>query len=87
MKRLILALVLGGAATLAACDDPQSYEDVETAPMVIEEPVAPSVEEQSAPVVETEAPTDATPQDNTVLPPEERASEETVEPESETLFY
>ena len=87
MKRLILALVLGGASTLAACDDPQSYEDVETAPMVIEEPVAPSVEEQSAPVVETEAQTDATPQDNTVLPPEERASEETVEPESETLFY
>jgi hypothetical protein len=80
MKRLILALAFGAAA-LAGCDDP-NVDQVETAAPPIEEPAPAPVEAPPPQAAPTPAPTDST-----ALPPDQRASEETVKPESETLFY
>ena len=83
MKRLMLVLAIGTTAALAGCDEPRQEEPapaltpVEVAPPpVVEAPPPPPVE--AAPPVRT---------DSSALPPDERASEETVKPESETLFY
>jgi len=51
----------------------------------IEEPVAPSIEEVQEPVAAPTA-TD-TPPDNSRSPADKRTSEESVQPDSETLFY
>lgn len=81
MKRLILALACGAAA-LAGCDDPRP-EQTETAPPPMEAPAPPPVE--APPPVQTTPP--PAPVDSSALPPDQRPSEETVKPESETLFY
>lgn len=86
MKRLIALLALSTALCVAACDEP-SYEDPDVAeapPML--EPVAPAAEDVAAPVAEPEA-TDTPPPDSSTLPSQQRTSEESVQPESETLFY
>lgn len=86
MKRLIALFALTSAVNLAACDDPRPAEP-EVADMPLEEPVAPSIGEVEAPVAAPSA-VDAPPAaDNSTLPPEQRSSEESVKPESETLFY
>ena len=86
MKRLTLvALAFGACAVLAGCEDPRPAQE-ETMAAEPEIPVAPSAEEQAAPVADPNA-TAAPPTDYTTLPPEDRASAETVQPESETLFY
>ncbi|HYC67950.1 hypothetical protein [Brevundimonas sp.] len=83
MKRLFALVAIAGAVTLSACDDPRPAEpEVLDAPM--EEPVAAAVEEVQAPVAAPSA-TDAPPSDT--LPAEKRTSEESVQPDSETLFY
>ena len=84
MKRLIVLAVALGGLTLTGCEEPVSQQ-VETAPPT-EEAVAPAATDQGVPAADTSAPTDAPPQ-NSTLPPEERSSEQTVQPESETLFY
>lgn len=79
-------LVAGSLAlALAACDQPAPEEPtpLPEAPM---EPMAPAAPDAGAPVVAPSA-TDTPPVDNTALPPEQRSSEESVKPESETLFY
>lgn len=84
MNRLILAAVLTGAAALSACSDPEpQLEETAEAPAI--EPVAPPAAESAVPAT-TEAPA-AAPTDSAALPPEKRTSEESVKPESETLFY
>jgi hypothetical protein len=80
MKRLILALALGAAA-LAGCDEPR-HEEAEPAPAPIEEPAPPPVEPPPPAPVASPAPAESS-----ALPPDQRPSEETVTPESETLFY
>ncbi len=80
MKRLMLAAAFGVLA-LGACSDP-APEPEETYEPPVEAPVAPPVEETPAPTTTAPPPTDST-----TLPPESRTSEETVKPESETLFY
>ena len=83
MKRLFTLVALAGAVALTACDDPRPAEpEVLNPPM--EEPVAPAAEEVQAPVAAPSA-TDRPPSDT--LPPEKRTSEESVRPDSETLFY
>jgi len=85
MKRLILVAVVGAVAALASCEDPAPREEmtVEAAPEpVIEAPAAEDVAESAA-----DSAVDAPPADPAALPPETRTSEETVQPESETLFY
>ena len=84
MKRLLVLLATLGGLTLTGCEEPVSQQ-VETAPPA-EEVVAPAAADQGVPAADTTAPTD-TPPTNSTLPPEERSSEETVQPESETLFY
>ncbi|WP_428149989.1 hypothetical protein [Brevundimonas sp.] len=84
MKRLMLLAALGAAGlAVAGCEDPESGQ-VETAPP-IEAPVAPAATDQGVPAADTTAATDVPP--SSTLPPEQRSSEETVKPESETLFY
>jgi hypothetical protein len=84
MKRLIACLALTGAFAVAACDDPEAYEERETAEVVVEDPAAPAAEDAAAPVAAPSA-VDTPPADT--LPGEKRTSEESVKPESETLFY
>lgn len=84
MKRLFALVAIASAVTLTACDDPRPAEpEVLDAPM--DEAVAPAVEEVQAPVAAPSA-TD-TPPDNSTSPSEKRTSEESVRPDSETLFY
>lgn len=86
MKRLMLLVALGAAGlAVAGCEEPASQQ-VETAPPPIEGPVAPSATDQGVPAADSTAPTDAPPA-NSTLPSEQRSSAETVQPESETLFY
>jgi hypothetical protein len=82
-KPLAALAGLSIAATLAACEPPRSESD--ELPPPPEEPMAPAAEDMAAPVAETAPP--ATPPENTALPPEQRTSEQSVQPESETLFY
>lgn len=86
-KILILAAVALGAAAVTACDNyDQRDDDYETAPPPME-PVAPSAEDSAAPVVAPDV-TDQVPAPAPdTLPPEDRTSEQSVQPESETLFY
>lgn len=86
MKRLIACLVLTSALAVAACDDPQESNEPETADAAMAEPVAPAAEDAGVPVAAPSA-VDTPPADSTTLPPEKRSSEESVKPESETLFY
>ena len=83
---LSIALALTGGLMLASCDNSQaSYEDSVMEVETVEE--ATPAEEAAAPVVAeaVEAPVDQTP--NESLPPQVQSSEESVQPESETLFY
>lgn len=84
MNRLVLAFALGATALLAACEGPAPSEDIETAPPPLEAE-APAAEDSAAPAAET-AP-ETPPADTSALPPDQRTSEQTVQPESETLFY
>lgn len=85
MKRLIAILTLSTAFGLAACDDPNA-SDSEIAEAPMEAPVAPAADDAGVPVAAPGA-VDAPPADSTTMPPEKRSSEESVQPESETLFY
>jgi PBP1b-binding outer membrane lipoprotein LpoB len=83
---LVLAAALG-ALTLASCDDYDGDNRAgyqEAAPVEVAPAAEDSAEPVVAPEVEDPAPT-APPVDT--LPPEKRTSEESVQPESETLFY
>lgn len=84
----VLAATALGVLTLAGCDDFQSRSDDDYAENPAVEEQAPAAEDHTAPVVAPEvtdpAPT-APPVDT--LPPDEKTSEQSVQPESETLFY
>jgi PBP1b-binding outer membrane lipoprotein LpoB len=86
MKRLILLTGSALVLTLSGCEDPMR-QDAEYAPPV-EVPIAPSAEDAATAATDPSAPTDPLPPlDNTQLPPTDSSSEESVQPESETLFY
>lgn len=85
MKRIVLALALGAAAVLAGCDEPQYASSQATDAPPVE--AAPSVEDHGAPAAETQAPPVETHADVPPPPSAPKTSEETVKPESETLFY
>ena len=85
MKRLIAILALSTAFGVAACNDPNA-NDSETVEAPMDVPVAPPADEAGAPVAAPSA-VDTPPADSTTLPAEKRSSEESVQPESETLFY
>jgi hypothetical protein len=85
MKRLILAGVLGVASALSACDEPASRDEsmMEAGPPV---EMAPAAEDVAVPAAAPSA-VDTPPADPSALPSSPATSEETVQPESETLFY
>lgn len=85
MKRLIAFLALSTVLGVAACDAPNS-NDSQIAEAPLEAPLAPAAEDAGAPVAAPSA-VDSPPADSTPLPSEKRSSEESVQPESETLFY
>ncbi|MEG2314084.1 hypothetical protein [Brevundimonas sp.] len=82
-----IALALAGGLILSSCDN--SYDQHDSAVMEVEqvEDAAPAAEEAATPVVaETpQAAPDTAPTET--LPPAVQSSEESVQPESETLFY
>ena len=86
MKRLIACLALTSALTAAACDAPQESNEPETADVAMESPVAPAAEDVAVPAAAPSA-VDTPPVDSTTLPTDKKTSEESVKPESETLFY
>jgi hypothetical protein len=87
MKRTFAALsALMAAMAVAACDDPQP-DQTDMAEMPAEAPDAMAADDAG---VEAAAPsaTDTPPAvDPGALPADKRSSEESVKPESETLFY
>jgi hypothetical protein len=85
MKRLIAILALSTALGVAACGNPNG-NDAETAEGTMDAPTAPTAEDAGVPVAAPGAAA-APPADSTTLPPEKQSSEESVRPESETLFY
>jgi hypothetical protein len=86
MKRLAALLALTGAFAVAACDEPRSSDEDSLADKAAEQPLAPTAEDAGVPA-EAVTPTPPPPTDATTIPPEKRSSEESVKPESETLFY
>jgi hypothetical protein len=84
MKRLAVLLALSAAFAVAACDDPRPSNEDSLADKAAEQAPPPVVEEPVAPPPTVAPPP---PTDTTALPPEKRSSEESVQPESETLFY
>ena len=86
MKRLILLTGSALALGLSGCEEPAPRET--ELPPPVEAEVAPAAEDAAAPAADTTAPTDQPPQlDNGQLPPANPNSAESVQPESETLFY
>lgn len=84
-KRLLLgAVALGAVAALAACEEPRREPAPAPAPVV--EPETPAAEDAAAPTA-AEAPDTPPTAPVEALPPDRRSSEETVQPESDTLFY
>lgn len=86
MKRLIACLALTGALAVAACDDPDSYNEADVAEASGDEALAPAAEDAGVPAAAPSA-VDTPPTDTTTLPADKRTSEDSVKPESETLFY
>ena len=84
MKRMMVLVAVGAALTVAACEEPVSQQ-VETAPPPMAEPVAPAATDEGVPAADTTAPNDSGPVEQ--LPPDQRSSSQSVQPESETLFY
>ncbi len=86
---LAIALLAGSSLVLGACDNGSSYNADYGSDMEVEQATDAVAADQEAVPVVAEAPseiqTDATPVES--LPPEVRSSEESVQPESDTLFY
>lgn len=85
MRKITIAVLMGAAAAMAACDnfsEPQT-EDEAVESMPAEDMPLPEPMPEPVPPTTTPPPTG----ENTALPPDQRSSEESVRPESETLFY
>ncbi|RYF97486.1 MAG: hypothetical protein EON94_14950 [Caulobacteraceae bacterium] len=84
--KLTLMAVLLGAALVSACDDPRPDnrgDDMQVEAQAAEDSGVEIAAPEAAP-----SPTDtAPPADPGALPPDTKSSEESVQPESETLFY
>lgn len=90
LKTIVLTAATGTLLALSACGSPPSEQDAdEYISVETVEEVAPAAEVQpveEAPVhAETGSDTMGPPVES--LPPEVRSSEESVQPDSETLFY
>ena len=88
MKRLMTIFAAAGAAfALSACEPPSDHDGRdEVSDIPTEPPVADAAADSAADAAAT-APTDDAPVDHSTLPADRRSSEESVQPESETLFF
>lgn len=88
MNKLMLATIALVGLAVAGCSDPGPMPEPEPEPLppAVEAPVAEAAADAGVPT-STSSAVDQTPTDTTALPPDERSSEQTVAPESETLFY
>jgi hypothetical protein len=87
MNRLAALLALTAAFALTGCDEPSQIEDDIMNEVPAEAPMAPAAEDVAAPTdVVTPQPA-APPTDSSTLPADKRSSADSVQPESETLFY
>ncbi|MGO4410060.1 MULTISPECIES: hypothetical protein [unclassified Brevundimonas] len=84
LNRLLLIAALGAAAATSACDEPPA--EAQTVEVQVQDTTAPAAEESAAPAV-AEAPAADAPPPVDALPAEQRTSAQTVQPESDTLFY
>lgn len=84
MKRLTMLAVLGAGLALAGCEDSTPRQNEFASPPV-EDTVADAAEDQGVPASDTTVPTDLPTTEHS--PTEPRSSEQSVQPESETLFY
>lgn len=82
----VLAAAVLSVLALSACDDRPSRSDDDYREMPVETAPPPVKEEVPPPPPEVHD-TTPTPPPSSSLPPDERTSEQTVQPESETLFY
>lgn len=87
VKSLILATSLAAAAILSSCGSPPQETEVEQLELDTQPIEAPAAADNAEPAVaEVPAiPTDAPPVESVPLEP--RSSEQSVQPDSETLFY
>ena len=85
--RLMSMIALAAAAALAACEDRPDGGAYTSEAEVVE--ALPAEDMAADAAGEAEVAPDEAPAatDTTALPPDERDSEESVQPESETLFY
>ena len=86
MNKFKLIAIIGALAAVTACDDEASREPTEAElppPPAMEPAVSAEDEAEDAAATTPETP----PTDYSQLPPPPESSEETVQPESETLFY
>ncbi|MFJ6024370.1 hypothetical protein ACIQC9_07230 [Brevundimonas sp. NPDC092305] len=84
--KLTLLSILAGASLISACDDPRPDDrgdDVQVEAQSAEDAAVETAAPESAPSPIDTAP----PADQGALPPDTKSSEESVQPESETLFY
>lgn len=84
MMRWTVLAALAASLAVSACDRPES-EDEGLQPMPAPETTPPPVEPQ--PLPQPEAQPQTPPPSSDALPDDKRSSEETVQPQSETLFY
>lgn len=86
-KTLVVAASLGATAFLAGCDNPATETEYQQMELETETIDASAADEAAAPAVAevTEVPADTPPVESVPLEP--RTSEESVQPDSETLFY
>lgn len=83
---LIFLAVLTGAAALSGCDDPAPRDRGDD--MRVEADAAADAGVETAAPEAAPNPVDtAPPADQGALPPDTKSSEESVQPDSETLFY
>ncbi|MBX9706871.1 MAG: hypothetical protein K2X61_02935 [Caulobacteraceae bacterium] len=86
MKRMVLVTGSVLAVALSGCEEPVSREA--DLPPPVEATPAPAAEDAATSASDTAAPADQPPPlDNAQLPPANPSSEESVQPQSETLFY
>ena len=82
----LLAAAALAALALSGCDDHRSRSDDREAVQIEQEAPPPVAQPAPTPPPEVRDPT-PTPPPSDRLPPEERSSEQSVQPESDTLFY
>ncbi len=84
LNRLMIGAALAASGFLAACEQPRDEREPFEAPAPVE---APAAEDAAEPAVAEAPAAAATAAPTETLPADKRSSEETVQPESDTLFY